>query len=66
MKTAGMLFNCKNDSCWILGRYIKLQWRIFGHDSLPMTDMIFENMPKIELHYVSLEKCSRMEKRRKT
>ena len=34
MKTAGMLLDYKNDSYWILGRYIKLLSTKSGHWSL--------------------------------
>ena len=64
MKTAGMLLNFKNDSCQILGRYVKSQRTTSGHYSLPLTNMLLgaEKSPKIELHCEALEKCSRMEK----
>ena len=42
MKTAGMLLDFKNDSCRILGRYIKLQSTMSGHYSLPLTNMNLE------------------------
>ena len=40
MKTAGMLLNLKNDSCQILGRYVKLQRIISRHYSLLLTNML--------------------------
>ena len=42
MKTAGMLLDFKNDSCQILGRYIKLQSMMSGHYSLPLTNILLE------------------------
>ena len=35
-----MLLDLKNDSCRILGRYIKLQSTTSGHNSLPLTVML--------------------------
>ena len=51
MKTAGMLLNFKNDSCQILGRYLKLQRTTSGHNNLPLT---FGNL-KIVLYCETLE-----------
>ena len=66
MNTPGMLMSFKNDNCWILGRYIKLQKATSGHYSLPLTNKFLgaEKLPKIVLHCEALGKCSRMEKRR--
>ena len=42
MRTAGMLLDFVNDSCWILGWYIKLQSMMSGHYSLPLTNILLE------------------------
>ena len=42
IKTAGMLLDLKNDSYWILGRYIKLQSMASRHYSLAFTNMLLE------------------------
>ena len=42
MKTAGMLLDLKNDSNWILGRYMKLQSTMSRHYSLPLTNLLLE------------------------
>ena len=42
MKTAGMLLDFKNDSCRIVGRYMKLQSTTSGHYSLPLANMLLE------------------------
>ena len=67
MKAAGILLNFKNDSNRILSWYIKLQRTISGHYSLSLTKMLLwaEKSPKILLYCEPLEKCSRIEKRRK-
>ena len=67
MKTAGMLLDFTNDSCRILGRYIKLQNATSEHYSVFLTNMLLEveRPANVVLHCEALKKCSRMEKRRK-
>ena len=43
IKTAGMLLDFKNDSCWIFGRYVKLLCMMPGHYSLPRSTKIHTN-----------------------
>ena len=52
-----MLLNFKNDSCQILGRYVKSQRTTSGHYSLPLTNMLLgaEKSPKIVLHCEALK-----------
>ena len=66
MKTAEMLLDFKNDSCWILGRYIKLQSTTSGHYNLSLTNMFcgVESSMNVVLHCEALKKCSRVEKRK--
>ena len=42
IKTVGMLLDFRNDSCRILGRYIKLLHMTSGHYSLPLTNTLLE------------------------
>ena len=42
MKTAGMLLDFKNDSCRIIGKYIKLQSMASEHYSLSLTNILLE------------------------
>ena len=42
MKTAGMLLDFKNDSCRILGRYMKLPSAMSRHYTLPLSNMLLE------------------------
>ena len=67
MKTVGMLLDLKNDSCQILGRYIKLQSMTSEHYSLPLTNMSLEvqRPANVVLHCKDLKKILRVEERRK-
>ena len=42
MRIAGMVLDFKNDSGWILGKYIKLQNMTSEHNSLLLTNMLLE------------------------
>ena len=42
MKTVGMLLDFKNDSCRILGRYLKSESTTSGDYSLPLTNVFLE------------------------
>ena len=67
MKTAGMLLDFKNESCWILGRYIKLPIKLLLDIIVfPLTNMLLEveRPVNVELHCETLKNVQEWKEKR--
>ena len=64
MRAADIIIKCKEAKCMILGQEVQLKLTTSGHFALPLSTMLLDGpvKPKVVLHSVTLNNCTRAQK----